>query len=329
LIFHYFFNRRYQKEHSMSRYLITGGAGFIGSNLARFVLSQGHQVVVLDNFSTGKRENIIEILDQITLIEGDIRNKKDIADAMDGCEAIFHQGALGSVPRSIDDPVTSHDVNVNGTINVLEVARAKGIKRIVFAASSSAYGNQPLSPKHEDMPVLPISPYAASKAACEAYLQAYSDAYRLETVSLRYFNVFGPRQDPFGAYAAVIPAFVSKLLKNESPVVFGDGEQSRDFCYIDNVCHANWLAAHAPVENCDGKPLNIACNESVSLNQILAKLRELLQIDIPAIYQPERAGDVMHSLADIRRAEEKIGYVPSIKFDEGLEKAIDWYRENL
>jgi len=313
----------------MPRYLITGGAGFIGSNLARFVLLQGHEVVVLDNFATGKRENLTDVLHQITLIEGDIRSKNDVANAMQGCVAVFHQGALGSVPRSIDDPVTSHDVNVNGTIHVLETARAMGVKRIVFAASSSAYGNQPVSPKREDMPVLPISPYAASKVACEAYLQAYRDAFGLETVSLRYFNVFGPRQDPFGAYAAVIPAFVSKLLKNESPVVYGDGEQSRDFCYIDNVCNANWLAAHAPAENCDGRPINIACHESVTLNQILRKLRELLHIDVPAVYQSERAGDVRHSLADIRRAEEKIGYVPLIKFDEGLEKAIDWYRENL
>ena len=313
----------------MAQYLITGGAGFIGSNLARFVLSQGHQVVVLDNFATGKRENLTEILDKITLIEGDIRNKKDVADAMEGCVAVFHQGALGSVPRSIDDPVTSHDVNVNGTMNILETARTMGIKRIVFAASSSAYGNQPVSPKHENMPVLPISPYAAGKVACEAYMQAYSDAFSMETVSLRYFNVFGPRQDPFGAYAAVIPAFVSALLKGESPVVFGDGEQSRDFCYIDNVCQANWLAAHAPAEVCDGQPINIACHESVSLNQILGKLRELLNTDVPAVYQPERPGDVKHSLADIRRAGENIGYLPSVLFDEGLEKAIGWYRENL
>ena len=321
----------------MSRYLITGGAGFIGSNLARFILSQGHEVVVLDNFSTGKRENIVEILDQriagrnapFTLMEGDIRNKNDVAEAMKDCVAIFHQAALGSVPRSIDDPATSHDVNVNGTINILETARVRGIRRIVFAASSAAYGNQPTSPKQEDMPVMPISPYAANKVACEAYMQAYASVYVMETVSLRYFNVFGPRQDPFGAYAAVIPAFVSLLLKNESPIVFGDGEQSRDFCYIDNVCRANWLAAHAPAENCDGKPINIACNESVTLNQILGKLRELLQTDIPAVYQPKRAGDVKHSLADIRRAKEKIGYTPQVMFDEGLEKAIGWYREDL
>jgi len=313
----------------MAKYLITGGAGFIGSNLARFVLQQGHDLVVLDNFATGKRENLAEILDRITLIEGDIRNRNTVDAAMQGCVAVFHQAALGSVPRSIDDPVTSHDVNVNGTITILEAARAAKIKRIVFAASSSAYGNQPTSPKHEDMPVLPISPYAAGKVACEAYMQAYADAFGMETVSLRYFNVFGPRQDPLGAYAAVIPAFVSKLLKNESPVVFGDGEQSRDFCYIDNVCQANWLAAQAPAENCDGKPINIACHESVTLNQILDKLQQFLKTKIKAVYQRERAGDVKHSLANIDRAWEKIGYQPLVLFDQGLEKAIDWYRENL
>jgi len=313
----------------MAKYLITGGAGFMGLNLARHLIRQGHDVVVLDDFSTGKRENLAEILDRITLVEGDLRNRNTVDGAIRGCAAVFHQGALGSVPRSIDDPVTSHDVNVNGTITVLEAARAAQIKRIVFAASSSAYGNQPLSPKQEEMPVLPISPYAASKAACEAYMQAYADAFGLETVSLRYFNVFGPRQDPFGAYAAVIPAFVSKLLKNESPVVFGDGEQSRDFCYIDNVCQANWLAAHAPAENCDGKPINIACHESVTLNQILDKLQQLLGTKVQAVYQSERAGDVKHSLANIDRAREKIGYVPLVPFDRGLEMAIDWYRENL
>ena len=313
----------------MSRYLVTGGAGFIGSNLVRFILSQGHHVAVLDNFSTGKRENIKDLLGQITLIEGDIRDKNDVAAAVQGCVAIFHQGALGSVPRSIDNPITSHEVNVNGTINILESARAAGIKRIVFASSSSAYGNQPVSPKREDMPVMPISPYAASKVSCEAYLQAYSNAFGLETVSLRYFNVFGPRQDPYGAYAAVIPAFVSKLIKNESPIVYGDGEQSRDFCYIDNVCHANWLAANAPAENCDGKPINIACRESVSLNQILDKLRELLGVSIKTVFQSERVGDVKHSLANIDRAKEKIGYVPLVKFEQGLEMAIHWYRKNL
>lgn len=311
------------------KYLITGGAGFIGSNLARFILEKGHEVVILDNFATGKRENLAEIRDRITLIEGDIRDRNLVDGAMDGCTAVFHEGALGSVPRSVENPVLSHDVNVNGTLTVLESARGAGVRRIVFAASSSAYGEQPASPKVESMPVLPISPYAASKAACEAYMQAYAAAYGMETVSLRYFNVFGPRQDPFGAYAAVIPAFVSKLLRGERPVVYGDGEQTRDFCFIENVCTANWLAAQAPAENCDGKPMNIACNAAVSLNQILDKLRSLMKKDVEAIYEPTRAGDVKHSLADIALAKEKIGYEPSVYFDEGLERAIDWYTINL
>ena len=313
----------------MAKYLITGGAGFIGSNLARFLLEKNHNVVVLDNFATGKRENLQEIQERITLMEGDIRNRATVDQAIEGCAAVFHQGALGSVPRSIDAPLTSHDVNVNGTITVLEAARSAGVKRVVFAASSSAYGNQPVSPKQEDMPVLPISPYAASKAACEAYMQAYADAYTMETVSLRYFNVFGPRQDPFGAYAAVIPAFVSSLLKEKPPIVYGDGEQSRDFCHVENVCRANWLAANAPAEHCDGRPINIACHESVTLNQILDKLQQLLKTGVQAVYTDVRPGDVKHSLADITRAREKLGYEPSVNFSQGLEMAIDWYKNNL
>lgn len=312
-----------------NKYLITGGAGFIGSNLARYILDKGHEVVILDNFSTGKRENLEEILGRITLIEGDIRDRETTDKAVAGCKAIFHQGALGSVPRSVEDPLTSHDVNVNGTINILESARKAGVKRVMFAASSSAYGDQKESPKHEGMVPAPISPYAASKVACEVYMQAYAAVYGMETVCLRYFNVFGPRQDPYGAYAAVIPAFVSNLLKGEAPVVFGDGEQSRDFCYIENVCSANWLAANVPGENCDGRPMNIACNSAVTLNQILGKLKSLLGSDVKAIYKETRAGDVKHSLADISLAKKKIGYEPLVYFDDGLERAIGWYRENL
>ncbi|HET6429917.1 MAG TPA: NAD-dependent epimerase/dehydratase family protein, partial [Phycisphaerae bacterium] len=244
----------------MPRYLVTGGAGFIGSNLVRFLLDKGHEAIVLDNFATGKRANLTEVMDRIELVEGDVRDRSTVARAVAGCAAVFHEAALGSVPRSVEDPVTSHDVNVNGTVNVLEAARTAGVKRVVFAASSSAYGNQQASPKHEAMAPMPISPYAANKVACEAYMQGYAASYGMETVSLRYFNVFGPRQDPAGAYAAVIPAFVSRLLHGQRPVVFGDGEQSRDFCYIDNVCLANWLAANAPAEVCDGQPVNIACS---------------------------------------------------------------------
>ncbi|MDR0870944.1 MAG: SDR family oxidoreductase [Planctomycetaceae bacterium] len=311
------------------KYLITGGAGFIGSNLARYVLGRGHEVVVLDNFSTGKRENVAEILKDITLIEGDVRDRATVDKAVQGVAAIFHEAALGSVPRSVADPVNSHDNNVNGTVTVLESARANGIKRICFAASSSAYGEQAVSPKVESMPVQPISPYAANKVACESYMQAYSAAYKMETVSLRYFNVFGPRQNPFGAYAAVIPAFVSKLLKDVQPVIFGDGEQTRDFCFIENVCYTNWLAANIPAEKCTGRPINIACHSAVSLNQIIGKLASLMKKDIKPLYEPERAGDIKHSLANIDRAKEVLGYEPLVYFDEGLERAIGWYTENL
>jgi nucleoside-diphosphate-sugar epimerase len=324
-----FFLLTTKKVGFIVKYLITGGAGFIGSNLARFVLQKGHDVVVLDNFSTGKRENLEEVRDRITLIEGDLRDRASVEKALDGCSAIFHHGALGSVPRSMEDPISSHDVNVNGTLTVLEAARTAGIKRIIFAASSSAYGDQPESPKHEKMEPMPKSPYAASKLACESYMQAYADAYGMETICLRYFNVFGPRQDPKGAYAAVIPAFVTNLLRKEAPTVYGDGEQSRDFCYIDNVCLANWLAAEVPAERCDGRPMNIACQEQVSLNQILQRLQSLLKTDISAEYTTERPGDVKHSLADISRAKEVLGYEPVVYFDDGLTQAIDWYRENM
>jgi UDP-glucose 4-epimerase len=313
----------------MAEYLVTGGAGFIGSNLVRFILEKGHDVVVLDNFSTGKPENLAEVRDRIHLIEGDLCDREVVDGAVAGVRAIFHQGALGSVPRSIENPAATHNANVNGTLNVLEAARSTGVKRVVFAASSSAYGNQPRSPKHEGMVAAPISPYAASKIACEAYMQGYAAAYGLETVCLRYFNVFGPRQDPHGAYAAAIPAFVSRLLHGEQPVVYGDGEQSRDFCYIANVCEANWLAAHAPAEACDGKPMNIACGERTTLNEILALLGELLEVEVDADYQPARPGDVKHSLADISRARQTIGYEPLVYFPQGLRQAIGWYKENL
>jgi len=313
----------------MAKYLVTGGAGFIGCNLARDLLRRGGEVVVLDNFATGKPENLTEIRERIELIEGDIRDRAAVEKAMAGCEVVFHEAALGSVPRSVAEPATSHDVNVNGTIQVLEAARALGVRRIIFAASSSAYGDQPELPKHEDMAPRPISPYAASKVACEAYMQGYAASYGLETLCLRYFNVFGPYQDPTGAYAAVIPAWVSRLLHGERPVVFGDGEQSRDFCYIENVCEANWLAAQAPAEVCTGEALNIACHERTTLNEILVALRGLLGVDTEAEYADPRAGDVRDSLADVTRARDRIGYEPKVFFQDGLAQAIDWYRENL
>ncbi len=313
----------------MAKYLITGGAGFIGSNLARFLLAKGQQVAVLDNFATGKRQNMADFIKDITFIEGDIRDRAAVDKGVSGCAAIFHEAALGSVPRSVEDPLTSHDVNVNGTLAVLEAARAAGVKRVVFAASSSAYGDRPESPKHEGLAPRPVSPYAANKVACECYMQAYAACYGLETVCLRYFNVFGPYQDPFGAYAAVIPAFVSSLLKKKSPTIFGDGNQSRDFCYVDNVCQANWLAANAPPAACTGQPMNIACQDAISLNDIIRELQKLMRTDIQPIYAPPRAGDVRDSLADISLAKAQIGYQPKVFFAQGLRQAIDWYTKNL
>ena len=313
----------------MANYLVTGGAGFIGCNLVRFLLDKGQQVVVVDNYATGKPANLASVRDRIEMIEGDIRDRATMDRAVGGVDAIFHEAALGSVPRSVADPATSHDVNVNGTLTVLEAARAAGVNRLVFAASSSAYGDQRESPKHEGMVPRPISPYAASKLACEAYLLAYAKSYGMETLGLRYFNVFGPHQDPNGPYAAVIPAFVSRLLRGEAPIVYGDGEQTRDFCYIDNVLHANWLAVTAGAEACDGRVVNVACNASTSLNQILNQLGTLLATDVKPVYKDMRAGDVKHSLADYRLANQTIGYEPQVYFEEGLNRAIDWYRENL
>ena len=313
----------------MGKYLVTGGAGFIGSHLVRHILAAGHEVVVLDNFATGKRENMADFIDKVEFVEGDIRDRGTMDRAVAGCAAVFHEAALGSVPRSVDDPATSHDVNVNGTLTVLDAARAAGVKRVIFAGSSAVYGDRPESPKHEGMLPLPISPYAAGKVACECYMRAHASCFGMETLSLRYFNVFGPYQDPEAAYAAVIPAFVSRLLRKQSPIVYGDGEQSRDFCYIDNVCEANWLAAHAPAETCAGEAVNIACNAATSLNEILAELKKLMNIEIDAEYTDPRPGDVKHSLADISLAKKLIGYEPKVFFAEGLKKAIDWYAANL
>ncbi len=308
------------------RILITGGAGFIGSNLARYMLQKGQQVSIFDNFSTGKLENLDGIRDQVTITRGDIRDYDALRTAIGQVEAVSHQAALGSVPRSVKDPRTTHDVNVNGTLNVLEAMRETGVKRIVFAASSSAYGRHQALPKHEGLPPAPISPYAASKVMGELYLQAYAATFGMESVCLRYFNVFGPRQDPLGDYAAVIPRFVTALMQGQRPVIYGDGEQSRDFCYVENACEANWLALQAPGEKCDGLPINIACGRRTSLNQLVVKLQGLLGTNIEPEYVPARAGDVLHSLADLSRAKQTIGYEPKVQLEEGLERALPWYR---
>jgi nucleoside-diphosphate-sugar epimerase len=312
------------------KYLVTGGAGFIGSNLANALLQRGHDVVVLDNFSTGLRQNLVSFQrhgSHFQLIEGDLRDLDTCRDACRGVDYVLHQGALGSVPRSIAHPITTNENNVNGTLNLFIAARDEGIKRVVFASSSSVYGNSKELPKVESMIPKPISPYAASKNICEMYGRIFYELYGIEIIALRYFNVFGRRQDPNSAYAAVIPLFVKALMRGERPVIFGDGLQSRDFSYVDNVIQANILAAHAPTTAC-GNVFNIACGQRTALIDLYQKICDLLDVHIEPRYVDARPGDVKHSLADISRAQEFLGYEPLYTVFQGLELAIDWYKEN-
>jgi nucleoside-diphosphate-sugar epimerase len=312
----------------MSLSLITGGAGFIGSNMVRFLLDKGQKVRVLDNFETGKRENLTEIAERIELIEGDIRDKAKVQQAVKGADVVYHLAALGSVPRSMKDPVTTHEVNVSGTFNVLLAARDAKVRRIVFASSSSVYGQSEVLPQHEELPLAPISPYGASKAIGEIYFRAFYETYGFQSVCLRYYNVFGPRQDPTSQYAAAIPLFVSALLRDKSPTIFDDGEQSRGFTYINNVMQANWLAANA--KEAHGEAVNISTANAVTVNTVVNTIRKLLGKEkIKPVYAPPRTGDIKQSLADVKRAKELIGYVPFVSFEEGIAMAIDWYKENL
>lgn len=304
------------------RALVTGGAGFIGSNLARELLSRGHQVAVLDNFSTGHLSNLDDT--DVTVVEGDLRSYERVAAAVNGVEVVFHQGALPSVPRSIQDPLTSTAVNVEGTLNVLLAARDAGVRRVVFASSSSVYGNAPGMPRREDQALAPLAPYAVAKLAAEQYCMVANRVYGVETVALRYFNVFGERQDPLSGYAAVIPKFIRMMLEGEAPTIFGDGETSRDFTHIENVIQANLAAAEAPTAA--GRVLNVAIGTSHTLNQLVAILRDLLGSDLEPKYADPRPGDVPESLADISLAKEIIGYSPSVGFEEGLERTIEWIR---
>jgi UDP-N-acetylglucosamine/UDP-N-acetyl-alpha-D-glucosaminouronate 4-epimerase len=303
--------------------LVTGGAGFIGSHLVERLLSEGHGVAVLDNFATGHRRNLGALLDDVDLHEGDIRSYERVATAVRGCDAVLHQAALPSVPRSIQDPLTSTEVNVNGTLNLLLASRDAGVERVVCASSSSIYGANRDLPKRESAPVAPMSPYAAAKLAGESYCRACAEVYGLHTVALRYFNVFGPRQDPLSQYAAVIPAFITAHLRRERPTIFGDGEQSRDFTYVENVVEANLLALtnDAPA----GSAMNVACGERISLNQLSDELNRLLGTGIEPVYEAERPGDVRHSQADIQRARELLGYTPVVDFAEGLRRTIEFY----
>jgi len=311
----------------MEKFLVTGGAGFIGSNITAKLVSQGCFIRVVDNLLTGKKSNLTGIIDRIEFIEADMGDEKVARTCMKDIDVVLHQGALPSVPRSVDDPAATHKHCVDATFTLLLAARDAGIKRFVYASSSSAYGDTPTLPKLESMQPQPLSPYAVGKLVGEYYAKVFYEVFGLETISLRYFNVFGPHQDPTSQYAAAIPAFVTAILRDKPPTVFGDGLQSRDFTYIDNVVEANLLAARA--EHTAGEVLNIACGQAVTVNETIDVINELLGKNIKPVYDPPRPGDVKHSLADITLAKETIGYKPTVPFKQGLQLAIDWYRDNL
>jgi UDP-glucose 4-epimerase len=305
------------------RVLITGGGGFIGSHLVDQFLSAGHDVRVLDNFATGRRENLIHVMGDVELVEGDMQSYERVHNAMRDVDGVLHQAALPSVPRSVADPLTSNASNVTGTLNVLLAARDAGAKRVVVASSSSIYGANPTLPKSEDLTPAPMSPYAVTKLAGEGYCRSFHQVYGLETVALRYFNIFGPRQDPLSQYAAVIPNFITAVLSGRGPKVFGDGEQSRDFTFIDNVVEANRLALDAP--DAAGKAYNVACGDRITLNQVLRDIADITGRDVEAQYLEPRPGDVPHSHASIDRAREELGYEVRVDFREGLRRTIEHF----
>jgi nucleoside-diphosphate-sugar epimerase len=310
----------------MALYLITGVAGFIGSSLARAVLAQGDQVRGIDNLSTGKRENIAEIESKIDFREADLADLNALHDACRGVDYLFHEAAIPSVPKSVLDPLGSNRANVDATVHVLIAARDAKVNRVVYAASSSAYGDTPTLPKHEAMPPNPISPYAVAKLASEYYMTSFYRCYGLETVCLRYFNIFGPRQDPSSPYSGVLAKFITQMLHGEQPTILGDGKQSRDFTYIDNVISANLLAAKAPASQAAGQVFNVATGTRIDLNETFQTLKKIIGFKAEVNYGPERAGDVKHSLADLSRTEKHLGYKPLVNFEEGLRRTVDWYR---
>lgn len=305
-------------------YLITGGAGFIGSHLALNLIERGETVRILDNFSTGKRENVELMKDKVELFEGDIRSYHIVREAMEGVDIVLHQAALPSVPRSIRDPLTTNEVNVTGTLNLLQAARDAGAKRLVMASSSSVYGDNPELPKHEGMVPNPLSPYAVSKLAGEKYFGVFNQIYGIETIALRYFNVFGPRQDPNSQYSAVIPKFITMMLRGETPVINGDGSQSRDFTYIDNVVHGNLLAATSDCET--GLAMNCACHDRITLNDLVTSINQILGTSIEAKHGPERAGDIKHSFAAIERIKDVLKFEPQVEFQDGLRRTVQFYQ---
>jgi nucleoside-diphosphate-sugar epimerase len=310
----------------MALYLITGIGGFIGSSLAQALLSRGEKVRGVDNFSTGNRQNIADILDRIDFREADIVDLDAMHKACAGVDYVLHQAAIPSVPKSVMDPLGSNRANVDGTVNVLVAARDAKVKRVVYAASSSAYGDTPTLPKHEAMKPDPISPYAVAKLASEQYMISFYRCYQLETVALRYFNIFGPRQDPSSPYSGVLAKFITLMLRGEQPTIYGDGEQSRDFTYIDNAVEANLLACHAPASKAAGQMFNVATGRRVNLNETFKLLQGLTSYKGHPKYGPERGGDIKHSLADISKAEAGLGYKPKVDFEAGLRRTVEWYQ---
>jgi UDP-glucose 4-epimerase len=305
--------------------LVTGGGGFIGSHLAEALMHAGCDVRIVDNFSTGRRSNVMALAEDVEIVEGDLQSYERAYNAVRGCEVVLHQAALPSVPRSIQDPLTSNATNVTGLLNVLLAARDLGVRRVVYASSSSVYGANAALPKREDMAVEPISPYAVAKLAGEGYCRSFTRVYGLETVALRYFNVFGPRQDPRSQYAAVVPRFLATVLAGGRPAVYGDGNQSRDFTYVENVVAANLLAMDA--QQASGRVYNIACGERVTLLELLDELGDLLDVDVDPDHLAPRAGEVRHSHADLTRAREELSYLPTVTLREGLERTLSYHRE--
>ena len=308
-------------------YLVTGGAGFIGSHIVERLAREGHRVRVLDNLFSGKEANLKSIAGDIELMRADIRDARSVATATEGVDVVFHEAALGSVPRSVADPMTTHEVNLTGTLNVLLAARDAKVRRVVYASSSSVYGETAVLPKHEELKPQPLSPYALSKLAAEHYIGIFHRVYGLEAVSLRYFNIFGPRQDPESEYAAVVPRFVTALLEGKRPVIYGDGLQSRDFTYVENVVNANLLAAEA--EGAVGQVFNVACGGRYTLLDLLGKLKGILRSDIEPVHEAARAGDVRDSQASIAKLSQGLGYEVLVDFEEGLRRTVEWYRDQL
>jgi UDP-glucose 4-epimerase len=309
----------------MAKYLVTGAAGFIGSSLVRALLDRGAEVRGLDNFATGRRENLTEVLSRIVFRQIDILDLDSVRDACKGVDYVLHQAAIPSVPKSVLDPIGSNRANVDGTVNVLVAARDAKVKRVVYAASSSAYGDTPTLPKYEAMPPNPISPYAVAKLASELYMTSFYRCYGLETVCLRYFNIFGPRQDPSSQYSGVLAKFSMQMLRGEQPTIFGDGQTSRDFTYIDNAVSGNLLACSAPASECAGRVFNCATGRRITLNEVFEALKQLTGYTGSVKYAPERSGDIKHSLADISQAEKHLGYKVLVNFEDGLRRTVEWY----